>query len=558
MEFKTDIEIADAAKILPIEQVAEKIGLSDDDLEHYGKYKAKISWDAIKRSENNKDGKLILVTAISPTPAGEGKSTVSIGLAQAFNRIGKRSVVALREPSLGPVFGVKGGATGGGYSQVIPMEDINLHFTGDIHAISTANNLVSACIDNHIYQGNALDIDVNNITWNRVVDMNDRSLRNIVNGLGKKTDGVPRQDHFMITVASEIMAVLCLSKDLKDLKEKISKIIVAYTRAGKPVYISDLQIQGAVAMLLKDAIKPNLVQTLENTPAIIHGGPFANIAHGCNSIIATKLAIKTSDYAITEAGFGADLGAEKFLNIKCRIGGFKPNAVVLVATIKALKMHGGVNKNDLKEENVEALEKGFENLKRHAENLKKFGLPVVVAINQFVQDTDAEIAKLQALCKNLGLEMSLCQVWEKGGQGAEDLAQKLVKIIDEEKSDFKLLYDANDSIENKINKIVREIYGGRGAVFTSAAKKQVKKLVELGLDKLPICIAKTQFSFTDYKNIIGAPEDFDIEIKTVRISNGAGFIVAETSNIMVMPGLPKVPAAQNMDIDNDGKIVGLF
>lgn len=558
MDYKTDIEIADAAKIEPIEKIGEKIGLKNDDLEHYGKYKAKISWESINRLNNNEDGKLVLVTAISPTPAGEGKSTVSIGLSQAFNRIGKKSVVALREPSLGPVFGVKGGATGGGYSQVIPMEDINLHFTGDIHAISTANNLVSACIDNHIYQGNALDIDVNNITWNRVVDMNDRSLRNIVNGLGKKTDGVPRQDHFMITVASEIMAVLCLSKDLKDLKEKISKIIVAYTRAGKPVYISDLQIQGAVAMLLKDAIKPNLVQTLENTPAIIHGGPFANIAHGCNSIIATKLAIKTSDYAVTEAGFGADLGAEKFLNIKCRIGGFKPNAVVLVATIKALKMHGGVNKNDLKEENVEALEKGFENLKRHAENLKKFGLPVVVAINQFVQDTDAEIAKLQALCKNLGLEMSLCQVWEKGGQGAEDLAQKLVKIIDEEKSDFKLLYDANDSIENKINKIVREIYGGRGAVFTSAAKKQVKKLVELGLDKLPICIAKTQFSFTDDKNIIGAPEDFDIEIKTVRISNGAGFIVAETSNIMVMPGLPKVPAAQNMDIDNDGKIVGLF
>lgn len=558
MDYKTDIEIADAAKIEPIEKIGEKIGLKNDDLEHYGKYKAKISWEAINRLNNNEDGKLVLVTAISPTPAGEGKSTVSIGLSQAFNRIGKKSVVALREPSLGPVFGVKGGATGGGYSQVIPMEDINLHFTGDIHAISTANNLVSACIDNHIYQGNALDIDVNNITWNRVVDMNDRSLRNIVNGLGKKTDGVPRQDHFMITVASEIMAVLCLSKDLKDLKEKISKIIVAYTRAGKPVYISDLKIQGAVTMLLKDAIKPNLVQTLENTPAIIHGGPFANIAHGCNSIIATKLAIKTSDYAITEAGFGADLGAEKFLNIKCRIGGFKPNAVVLVAAIKALKMHGGVNKNDLKEENVEALEKGFENLKRHAENLKKFGLPVVVAINQFVQDTDAEIAKLQALCKNLGLEMSLCQVWEKGGQGAEDLAQKLVKIIDEEKSDFKLLYDANDSIENKINKIVREIYGGRGAVFTSAAKKQVKKLVELGLDKLPICIAKTQFSFTDDKNIIGAPEDFDIEIKTVRISNGAGFIVAETSNIMVMPGLPKVPAAQNMDIDNDGKIVGLF
>ena len=558
MDYKTDIEIADAAKIEPIEKIGEKIGLKNDDLEHYGKYKAKISWEAINRLNNNEDGKLVLVTAISPTPAGEGKSTVSIGLSQAFNRIGKKSVVALREPSLGPVFGVKGGATGGGYSQVIPMEDINLHFTGDIHAISTANNLVSACIDNHIYQGNALDIDVNNITWNRVVDMNDRSLRNIVNGLGKKTDGVPRQDHFMITVASEIMAVLCLSKDLKDLKEKISKIIVAYTRVGKPVYISDLQIQGAVAMLLKDAIKPNLVQTLENTPAIIHGGPFANIAHGCNSIIATKLAIKTSDYAVTEAGFGADLGAEKFLDIKCRTSGIRPDAAVLVATIKALKMHGGVNKNDLKEENIEALEKGFENLRRHVENLRKFGLPVVVAINQFAQDTDAEIEKLEKLCKDLGVEISLCQVWAKGGEGAEDLAKKLVKNIEKQKSEINFLYDANDSIEDKLNKIVKDIYGGRRAVLTAAAKKQVKKLVELGLDKLPICVAKTQFSFTDDKNIIGAPEDFDIEIKTVRISNGAGFIVAETSNIMVMPGLPKVPAAQNMDIDNDGKIVGLF
>ncbi|WP_308533632.1 formate--tetrahydrofolate ligase [uncultured Peptoniphilus sp.] len=558
MEFKTDIEIADEAKIEKIDKIAEKIGLSIDDIELYGKYKAKISWEAINRLKENKSGQLILVTAISPTPAGEGKSTVSIGLSQAFNRIGKKSVVALREPSLGPVFGVKGGATGGGYAQVIPMEDINLHFTGDLHAITAANNLISACLDNHIHQGNALEIDINNITWNRVLDMNDRSLRNIVISLGKKADGVPREDHFMITVASEIMATLCLSDDLEDLKEKIGKMVVAYNRGGKPVFVSDLNIQGAVTMLLKDALKPNLVQTLENTPAIIHGGPFANIAHGCNSVLATKIALKTSEYAVTEAGFGADLGAEKFMDIKCRMAGISPDAAVIVATIRALKMHGGMDKKELKDENVEALEKGFANLKRHVENIRKFGVPVVVAINQFVNDTPAEIERLEALCKELNVEISLCQCWEKGGEGAEDLAKKLVELTEKEKSEFKFLYDAEDTIANKLNKIVTEIYRGSKVVFTAAAKKQVKKLEELGLDKLPICVAKTQFSFTDDKNIVGAPTDFDIEIKTVRVSNGAGFIVVETSNIMIMPGLPKKPAAENMDIDKNGKITGLF
>lgn len=558
MEFKTDIQIADEAQIKPIEEVAKLIDLTDDDLEHYGKYKAKISWEAIKRLEKKENGKLILVTAISPTPAGEGKSTVSIGLTQGLNKIGKKSVVALREPSLGPVFGVKGGAAGGGYSQVIPMEDINLHFTGDLHAMTAANNLISACLDNHIHQGNALKIDTREIVWNRVLDMNDRSLRNIVISLGKKADGVPREDHFMITVASEIMAALCLSEDLEDLKEKIGKMIIAYSVDGKPIYVSDLNIEGAVTMLLKDALKPNLVQTLENTPAIIHGGPFANIAHGCNSILATKLALKTSEYAVTEAGFGADLGAEKFMDIKCRKAGLAPDAAVIVATVKALKMHGGVNKKDLKEENVDALEKGFANLRRHVENMRKFGVPVIVAINQFVNDTDAEIAKLEELCKELNVEISLCQCWEKGGEGAMDLAQKVVKITEEQKSEFKYLYDVEDSIEKKLNTIVTEIYRGKRVVFTAAAKKQVKKLEDLGLDKLPICVAKTQFSFTDDKNIMGAPTDFDIEIKTVRVSNGAGFIVVETSNIMIMPGLPKVPAAENMDITNDGKITGLF
>ena len=559
MAFKTDIQIADEATMLPIEEVAAKIGLEKDDLEQYGKYKAKISWDAIKRiDENNEYGKLILVSAISPTPAGEGKSTVSIGLTQGLNRIGKKSAVALREPSLGPVFGVKGGAAGGGYSQVVPMEDINLHFTGDLHAMTAANNLISACIDNHIHQGNALRIDCRQITWKRVLDMNDRSLRNVVISLGKKADGFPREDHFMITVASEIMAVLCLSENLEDLKNRLARMIIGYNLDGEPVTVADLEIQGAVAMLLKDALKPNMVQTLENTPAFIHGGPFANIAHGCNSILATKLALNTSDYAVTEAGFGADLGAEKFMDIKCRMSGLSPDAVVIVATIKALKMHGGVDKKELKTENVEALEKGFANLRRHVENIKKFGVPAIIAINRFADDTEAEIAKLQELCKELGVRISLCECFAKGGEGAEDLAKQVVELIDEEKSNFKPLYDENDSIVNKVNTIVTEIYRGRKANFTKAAMNQVKKLEELGLDKLPICVAKTQFSFTDDQKVMGAPTDFDIEIQDVRVSAGAGFIVVQTSNIMVMPGLPKVPAANKMDIDNNGVITGLF
>lgn len=559
MAFKTDIQIADEAKMLPIEEVAAKVGFERDDLELYGNYKTKISWDAIKRiEENNENGKLILVSAISPTPAGEGKSTVSIGLTQGLNRIGKKSAVALREPSLGPVFGVKGGAAGGGYSQVVPMEDINLHFTGDLHAMTAANNLISACIDNHIHQGNALRIDSRQITWKRVIDMNDRSLRNVVISLGKKADGFPREDHFMITVASEIMAVLCLSENIEDLKNRIAKMIIGYNLDNEPVTVADLEIQGAVAMLLKDALKPNMVQTLENTPAFIHGGPFANIAHGCNSILATKLALATSDYAVTEAGFGADLGAEKFMDIKCRMAGLAPDAVVIVATIKALKMHGGVDKKELKTENVEALEKGFANLRRHVENIKKFGVPAIIAINRFADDTEAEIAKLEELCKELGVRISLCECFAKGGEGAEDLAKQVVALIDEEKSNFKPLYDENASIVDKVNTVVKEIYRGREAKFTKAAMKQVKKLEEIGLDKLPICVAKTQFSFTDDQKVMGAPTDFDIEIQDVRVSAGAGFIVVQTSNIMVMPGLPKVPAANKMDIDNNGVITGLF
>lgn len=559
MTFKTDIQIADEAKMLPIEEVAAKVGIENDDLEHYGKYKAKISWDAIKRiDEENENGKLVLVSAISPTPAGEGKSTVSIGLTQGLNRIGKKSAVALREPSLGPVFGVKGGAAGGGYSQVVPMEDINLHFTGDLHAMTAANNLISACIDNHIHQGNALRIDARQIVWKRVLDMNDRALRNVVISLGKKADGFPREDHFMITVASEIMAVLCLSESLTDLKERLGKMIVAYNLDGDPITVANLEIEGAVAMLLKDALKPNLVQTLENTPAFIHGGPFANIAHGCNSILATRLALKTSEYAVTEAGFGADLGAEKFMDIKCRVAGLKPDAVVIVATIKALKMHGGVDKKDLKLENVEALEKGFENLKRHVQNVKKFGVPAIIAINRFESDTDKEIEKLQELCEKLGVRISLCECFAKGGEGAEDLAKQVVELIDEEESKFAPIYDVEGTIEEKVNTIVKEIYGGRQAKFTKAAQRQVKKLEEIGLDRLPICVAKTQFSFTDDPKVMGAPSDFDIEIQDVRVSAGAGFIVVQTSNIMVMPGLPKVPAANKMDIDNDGVITGLF
>ncbi len=556
-EVKTDIEIANSIELKPIVEVAKTVGLEEDDLELYGKYKAKISHDAIQRLSKNKDGKLILVTAITPTPAGEGKSTCSIGLTMGLNKIGKKSVVALREPSLGPVFGVKGGAAGGGYAQVVPMEDINLHFTGDLHAMTAANNLLSALIDNHLQQGNALNIDERRIVWKRVLDMNDRSLRNVVIGLGGKAAGVPREDHFMITVASEVMAALCLASGLEDLKARLARMIVAYNKEGNPVTAGDLNAQGAMAMLLSDAIKPNLVQTLEHTPALIHGGPFANIAHGCNSLIATKLGLKMSDYLVTEAGFGADLGAEKFFDIKCRLGGLKPDAVVIVATIRALKMHGGMDKKELKEENVEALKAGFANLARHIKNMKGFGLPVVVAINRFAFDTEAEIKALTELCNEHGVELSLADGWAKGGEGMKDLAEKVVKAADE-KNDFHYLYDTEASIPEKLNTIVKDYYGGAKVTITAAAKKQIKTLEKLGLDKMPICMAKTQFSFSDDKNAVGAPEGFEITVQNVRVSNGAGFVVCETGNIMVMPGLPKVPAAEKMDVDELGNMKGLF
>lgn len=558
MEVKTDIQIAEECSMKLIKDIAENYGLKEEELENYGKYKAKVSFAAVERLKEEKDGKLILVTAITPTPAGEGKSTVSIGLSQGLNKLNKKSVVALREPSLGPVFGVKGGAAGGGYSQVVPMEDINLHFTGDLHAITAANNLLAALIDNHIFQGNLLKIDPKNIVWKRTLDMNDRALRNIVIGLGNKTDGFMREDHFMITVASEIMAVLCLANDLEDLKSKLSKMIVAYDIEGKPITVRDLKAEGSMTMLLKDAIKPNIVQTLENTLAIIHGGPFANIAHGCNSLIATKLGLKLSDYLVTEAGFGADLGAEKFMDIKCRAGNLQPNAIVIVATIKALKMHGGVAKTDLKNENVEALEKGIKNLERHIENIKKFGVPVVVALNKFIYDTDSEIKKLIEICQKYDVEVSLCECWEKGGEGAVDLAKKVVDLIEKDKNNFSHLYDTEKTIEEKLNTIVREIYRGNTVKLTASAKKQIKKIEEMNLDKLPICMAKTQFSFSDEPSNIGAPTNFDITVQNVRVSAGAGFIVCETSNIMVMPGLPKIPASDNIDIDGRGKIKGLF
>lgn len=558
VKIKTDIEIASECKLEPIVNIAKKCGLKEDEIEQYGRYKAKISFDAIHRLDKEKDGKLILVTAITPTPAGEGKSTVSIGLTQGLNKIGKNSLVALREPSLGPVFGIKGGAAGGGYSQVVPMEDINLHFTGDLHAMTSANNLLSALIDNHIHQGNELRIDERQILWKRVLDMNDRALRNVVVALGGKVCGFPREDQFMITVASEIMATLCLAEDLEDLKSRLSKILVAYDLDQNPVTVGDLNAQGAMAMLLKDAIKPNLVQTLENTPALIHGGPFANIAHGCNSLIATKLGLKMSDYLVTEAGFGADLGAEKFFDIKCRLGNLNPNAVVIVATVRALKMHGGVNKKNLSEENVEAVKRGFSNLERHINNMKKFKVPVIVAVNKFIQDSDDEINTLIELCNKEGVEVSLCECWAHGGDGTIDLSHKVVELIDREESNFTPIYDENLSIEEKVNTIVREIYGGRKAVFTPAAMKKIRKIEEMKLDKMPICMAKTQYSFSDDPTKLSAPEDFDINVKEVRVSAGAGFIVCETSNIMVMPGLPKVPAALNMDVDKFGKMSGLF
>lgn len=555
--MKSDIEIAQQVKMLPINEVAVKLGIQDDEIENYGKYKAKISYDIWKRLENKKDGKLILVTAINPTPAGEGKSTTTVGLGDALRKIGKNACIALREPSLGPVFGVKGGAAGGGYAQVVPMEDINLHFTGDMHAITAANNLLSAAIDNHINHGNALNIDPRQIVWKRVMDMNDRALRDIVVGLGGKANGFVREEGFMITVASEVMAILCLSNGLMDLKERLSRIVFAYDYSNNPLTVSQLKVQGAMTLLLKDAIKPNLVQTLENTPAFIHGGPFANIAHGCNSIMATKLGLKLSDYLVTEAGFGADLGAEKFMNIKCRLGGLTPSAVVIVATIRALKMHGGVAKTELTIENLEALNRGFANLEKQIENVSKFGVPVVVAINKFVTDTTSEVELVQEYCKKLGVEASLCEVWEKGGQGGEDLARKVVTAA-EKTSEFRFLYDEKDSIKNKISKIAKEIYGADNVLFAPKATKEIKKLEDLGLDKHPICMAKTQYSLSDNPNLLGRPTGFDITVKEVRVSAGAGFIVALTGDIMIMPGLPKIPSAEKIDIDENGVISGLF
>ena len=556
--MKNDIEIAQSAKMEPIINIAKKIGLGEGDIELYGKYKCKISLDAIKRLENNKDGKLVLVTAINPTPAGEGKSTVTVGLGQALNKIGKNTVIALREPSLGPVFGIKGGAAGGGYAQVVPMEDINLHFTGDMHSITSANNLLCAAIDNHIHQGNLLRIDSRRIVFKRVMDMNDRALRNIVVGMGGKINGFLREDGFMITVASEIMAILCMASDLEDLKERMGNILIAYNLDGEPVYAKELEIEGAMALLMKDAIKPNLVQTLENTPAIIHGGPFANIAHGCNSIIATKTALKMSDITITEAGFGADLGAEKFLDIKCRYGNLNPDCVVLVATIRALKHHGGVKKDELNISNVDALNKGMKNLEKQIENIKAYGVPVVVAINKFITDSDEEVKAIEDFCKNIGVEVSLTEVWEKGGEGGIDLANKVIKTMENEPSNFKMIYDSEESIKDKILKIVQTIYGGKGVNYTPQALKQIAEIEKFNLDKLPICMAKTQYSLSDNPSLLGRPENFDITIKEVRVSNGAGFIVVLTGDVMTMPGLPKVPAANRMDIKDNGEIVGLF
>lgn len=556
--MKSDIEIAQNAKMEPIVKIAEKLGVLEDEIEQYGKYKCKISLDIMKKNENKKDGKLILVTAINPTPAGEGKSTVTVGLGDAFNKIGKKAVIALREPSLGPVFGMKGGATGGGNAQVVPMEDINLHFTGDMHAITSANNLLSAAIDNHIHQGNLLRIDSRRVVFKRVIDMNDRALRNIVVGLGGKINGFLREDGFNITVASEIMAILCMAKDLSDLKERMGNILVAYNLDGEPVYAKDLQVQGAMALLMKDAIKPNLVQTLENTPAIIHGGPFANIAHGCNSIVATKMALKLGDFAITEAGFGADLGAEKFLNIKCRYGDLAPECVVLVATVRALKHHGGVKKDELNIPSVSALEKGIKNLEKQIENIKEFNIPVVVAINKFITDSEEEIKFIENFCSNLGIKVSNTEVWEKGGLGGIDLANKILETIEESDSKFAPIYDINDSIKDKILKISKTIYGADNVNCAPQALKQISEIEKFNMDKLPICMAKTQYSLSDNPMLLGRPHGFDINVKEINVSNGAGFIVVQTGNIMTMPGLPKVPAANKMDIDINGKITGLF
>lgn len=554
----TDIEIAKQADIKPISDIAEKLGISADELEFYGKYKAKLPLSLLKKYENKEDGKLILVTAINPTPAGEGKTTVTVGLGEAMNRIGKKAVIALREPSMGPVFGIKGGAAGGGYAQVIPMEDINLHFTGDMHAITAANNLLCAIIDNHIQQGNELRIDPRRILFKRCLDMNDRALRNVVIGLGGKVNGVPREDGFMITVASEIMAILCLSSGIKDLKDRLGSILTAYTYDGTPVYARDLNAVGSMAALLKDAIKPNLVQTLENTPALMHGGPFANIAHGCNSVTATRLALKLGDYCITEAGFGADLGAEKFLDIKCRCAGLKPSCVVIVATIRALKYNGGVPKTELSKENTAALKKGIVNLGTHIENMRKYGLPVVVAINRFATDTEAEIETIEAFCKEKDVPVSLTEVFARGGEGGKELAEKVVKTIETKEAHFKPIYDEKLSIKEKLNVLAKEIYRAGDVVFTSNAEKAISEIEKLGKDKLPICVAKTQYSLSDDPQKLGSPKGFTLTVRDVRLSAGAGFIVALTGDIMTMPGLPKQPAAYKIDVDDDGNVSGLF
>lgn len=554
----TDVQIAQSTTMQPIKEIASRIGLTEDDLELYGKYKAKIALETIAKLNDKPDGKLILVTAINPTPAGEGKTTTMIGLSQSLNKLGKNAIVAMREPSLGPCFGIKGGAAGGGYAQVVPMEDINLHFTGDIHAITAANNLISAMLDNSLQQGNPLNIDERQIVWKRVVDLNDRALRHVIVGLGGKVNGVPREDGFDITVASEVMGVLCLATSLEDLKARVARMIVAYNREGNPVTVDDIHATGAVTLLLKDAIKPNLVQTLDHTPVFVHGGPFANIAHGCNSVMATKLAMKLGDYAITEAGFGADLGAEKFFDIKCRQAGLKPNAVVIVATVRALKMHGGVDKKELNVENLDALRKGIENLEKHIENIQKFGLPSVVAINAFPTDTKAELDLLEEICKAKGVEVALSEVWAKGADGGLDLANKLLNILDQKEAEFKPLYDLELPIKEKIRTIAREIYGADDVIFTKRALTKITRFTAQGLDKMPICIAKTQYSLSDDAKLLGRPSGFNIEINDLIPNTGSGFLVAISGDIMRMPGLPKVPAANNMDIKEDGEIVGLF
>ena len=556
--MKTDIQIAQEAEMKHIKEVAVQAGISEDELEFYGKYKAKLSDELWNRIKDGEDGKLVLVTAINPTPAGEGKTTTSVGLGQAFAKLGKKAMIALREPSLGPCFGIKGGAAGGGYAQVVPMEDLNLHFTGDFHAITSANNLLAAMLDNHIQQGNTLGIDPRQVVWKRCVDMNDRVLRNIVVGLGRKTDGMVREDHFVITVASEIMAILCLADDLADLKRRLGRIIVAYNFKGEPVTADDLQATGAMAALLKDAIKPNLIQTLEHTPALVHGGPFANIAHGCNSVRATKMALKLSDITVTEAGFGADLGAEKFFDIKCRMAGLKPDAVVLVATVRALKYNGGVAKADLAEENLDALAKGIVNLEKHIENIQKYGVPVIVTLNSFVTDTDAENAFIEKFCRERGCEFALSEVWEKGGEGGVDLAQKVLETLETKKSDFHTLYNDELSLKDKIRTIAQEIYGAHDVVYEPAAEKQLAKIESMGFGSFPICMAKNQYSLSDDATKLGKPENFDIHIREVYVSAGAGFVVALTGAVMTMPGLPKVPAANGIDVTDDGKITGLF